>query len=274
MKNILEYQDYRAYISDYYSDRKAKSAFSWREFAKDAGFTSPVYLKQVSEGKFNLSDSAAERVGVAMQLSGYELDYFKAMVAFSNGKSDQDKKIAFERMLEIAGSNKVTILEGIAFRFFEDWKNPIVRELAPSMPGAKPSEMAHAIRSRVSAAEVSESLMFLTKAGLLKKDENGNYHQSEKIVTTGPMDVTPIAVRGLHRQMGRMALEAIEGVHQDERNFSGLTLGLTRKAYEEIVKEIADFRKRILDIATRDDETEEVYRMNIQLFPMTRKKEL
>ncbi len=33
MKNILDYQDYRAYISDYYSDRKAKSAFSWREFA-------------------------------------------------------------------------------------------------------------------------------------------------------------------------------------------------------------------------------------------------
>ena len=90
-------------------------------------------------------------------------------------------------------------------------------------------------------------------------------------MTTGPMNATPVAVRGLHRQMGEIALEAIEGVSQDDRNFSGLTLGVTRGAYEEIVKEIAEFRKRVVAIATRDNETDEVYRMNIQFFPMTNK---
>ena len=37
MKDILEYTDYRQYIADYYADRKAKSAFSWQEFATAAG---------------------------------------------------------------------------------------------------------------------------------------------------------------------------------------------------------------------------------------------
>jgi uncharacterized protein (TIGR02147 family) len=71
--------------------------------------------------------------------------------------------------------------------------------------------------------------------------------------------------------MGEIALETIEGVPQDERNFSGLTLGVTRDAYEEIVREIAEFRKRVIAIATREDKTDEVYRMNIQFFPMTNK---
>ena len=271
MKDILEYTDYRLYIADYYADRKAKSAFTWQEFANAAGFTSPVYLKYVSEGRFNLSEDAAVRVAQAMDLAGFEPEYFCEMVKFDHAKNDAEKKAAFNRMLAIADAHKAKILEGDSFRFFSDWKNPVIRELAPAMPGAKPLALAHACRPKVSAAEVSETLKFLVNAELLQKDEDGNYRQTEKSVTTGPMNATPVAVRGLHRQMGEIALEAIEGVSQDKRNFSGLTLGVTRGAYEEIVKEIAEFRKRVVAIATRDDETDEVYRMNIQFFPMTNK---
>lgn len=271
MKNILEYTSYRLYIADYYADRKAKSAFTWQEFANAAGFTSPVYLKYVSEGRFNLSEDAAVRVAQAMDLAGFEPEYFCEMVKFDHAKNDAEKKAAFNRMLAIADAHKAKILEGDSFRFFSDWKNPVIRELAPAMPGAKPLALAHACRPKVSAAEVSETLKFLVNAELLQKDEDGNYRQTEKSVTTGPMNATPVAVRGLHRQMGEIALEAIEGVSQDDRNFSGLTLGVTRGAYEEIVKEIAEFRKRVVAIATRDNETDEVYRMNIQFFPMTNK---
>lgn len=273
MKDILEYTSYRQYIADYYADRKAKSAFTWPEFASAAGFSSPVYLKYVSEGRFNLSENAAVRVAQAMHLAGYEQEYFCEMVRFDHAKTDTEKKSAFKKMLAIADAHKIKILEGDAFRFFGDWKNPVLRELAPAMPGAKPLALAHACRPKVSAAEVSETLNFLVKADLLVKDENGNYEQTEKTVTTGPMEVTPVAVRDLHRQMGEFALDAIEGVPQDERHFSGLTLGITREAYEEIVQEIAEFRKRIIAIATKDSATEEVYRLNVQFFPMTNKNE-
>ena len=70
---------------------------------------------------------------------------------------------------------------------------------------------------------------------------------------------------------GEFALDAIEGVPQDERHFSGLTLGITQDVYDEIVQEIAEFRKRIIAIATRSNATDEVYRLNVQFFPMTKK---
>ena len=271
MKDILEYTSYRQYIADYYADKKAKSAFTWQEFTRAAGFSSPVHLKYASEGRLNLSDAAALRVAQAMHLAGYEQDYFCEMVRFDNAKTDAEKKDAFGKMLSIADSVKAKIIEGDSFRYFESWKNPVLRELAPAMPGAKPLALARACRPEITAAEVTESLNFLVKADLLKKDKDGNYKQTERGVTTGPMEVTPIAVREMHRQMGEFALEAIEGVAQDERHFSGLTLGITRDAYEKIVQEIAEFRKRIITIATQDDGMDEVYRLNVQFFPMTNK---
>ena len=271
MKDILEYTSYRQYIADYYADKKAKSAFTWQEFTRAAGFSSPVHLKYASEGKLNLSDAAALRVAQAMHLAGYEQDYFCEMVRFDNAKTDAEKKDAFGKMLSIADSVKAKIIEGDSFRYFESWKNPVLRELAPAMPGAKPLALARACRPEITAAEVTETLNFLVKAGLLQKDKDGNYKQTERGVTTGPMEVTPIAVREMHRQMGEFALEAIEGVAQDKRHFSGLTLGITRDAYEKIVQETAEFRKRIITIATQDSGMDEVYRLNVQLFPMTNK---
>ena len=271
MKDVLEYTSYRQFIADYYADKKAKSAFTWQMFAEKAGFSSPVYLKYVSEGRFNLSEEAALRVTSAMSLVEYERDYFCEMVRFDHAKTDEEKKIFFNKMLAIADAHKVKIIEADSYRFFEDWKNPVLRELAPSMPGAKPLALAKACRPDITAAEVTESLSFLVKANLLQKGKDGNYVQTEKSVTTGPLQATPVAVRSLHRQMGEFALEAIEGVSQDERHFSGLTLGITRKAYEKIVQEIAECRKRIVAIAREDDATEEVYRLNVQFFPMTNK---
>jgi len=271
MRDILEYTSYRQYIADYYADKKAKSAFTWQEFTRAAGFSSPVHLKYASEGKLNLSDAAALRVAQAMHLVGYEQDYFCEMVKFDNAKTDAEKREAFGKMLSIADSVKAKIIEGDSFRYFESWKNPVLRELAPAMPGAKPLALARTCRPEITAAEVTETLNFLVKAGLLQKDKDGNYRQTERGVTTGPMEVTPIAVRGMHRQMGEFALEAIEGVAQDERHFSGLTLGITRDAYEKIVQEIAEFRKKVITIATQDDGLDDVYRLNVQLFPMTNK---
>ena len=271
MKDILEYRDYRQYIADYYADRKAKSAFSWQEFATAASFSSPVYLKYVSEGRFNLSEEAAIRTARSMHLADFECDFFVEMVKFCHAKTDAEKRAAFSKMVSIADAHKAKIIEGESFRYFESWKNPVLRELAPAMPGAKPLALAHACRPEVTAAEVTESLNFLVKADLLKKDKDGNYKQTERGVTTGPMEVTPIAVRGMHRQMGEFALDAIEGVPQNERHFSGLTLGITREAYEKIVQKIAEFRKEIIAIATSESTTDEVYRLNVQFFPMTNK---
>ena len=272
MKEIVEYTDYRKYIRDYYEERKRSSVFSWQKFAQDAGFSSAVFLKYVCEGKKNLSLGSAGSVASAMGLAGYEQIYFVLMVSYAHAKSDKAKRAAFEERCALAKAHKMRVLGNDEFDYFKSWKNPVLRELAPHMPGAKPLEMARACSPSITAAEVTETLNFLVKLKLLKRDRDGNYHQTDKTITMGDMDVVPVAARELQRQMGEFAIKAID-LPLSERTMSGFVLGLTERSYERIRKEMADFYRRIVAIATEDDETERVYRMNMQLFPLSKRIE-
>ena len=268
MKEIVEYTDYRKYIQDYYDERKRCSAFSWHAFAQKAGFSSDVYLKYVCEGKKNLSIASAGSVATAMGLAGFEQTYFVLMVSYAHAKDDKSKRAAFEERCALANAHKVRVLGSDEFNYFKSWKNPVLRELAPHMPGAKPLEIAHACKPKISAAEVSETLDFLVKAKLLKKDRDGNYHQTDKAIKMAPVEAVPLAARDLQRQMGEFAVKAID-LPISERMMSGYTLGLTRRAYERIKNETEDYYRRVVAIATEDDETEQVYRLNVQLFPLS-----
>ncbi len=74
MKPITEYQDYREYMRDFYEERKRSSLFSWREFSKLAGFTSPNYIQLVCEGKSRLSKTGVEKIATSMELAGSDRD--------------------------------------------------------------------------------------------------------------------------------------------------------------------------------------------------------
>jgi uncharacterized protein (TIGR02147 family) len=267
MKPIIEYTDFRKFMRDFYEERKRCSAFSWREFSKIAGFSSPSYMKVVCDGNSKLSRIGVERTGAAMGLAGFEMDYFRAMVKFGQAEVESKKVAAYEEMLSIAKVYKVRVLEGDLFEFYDTWRNPVLRELAPLMPGATPGELAKMCYPEVSAQEVQESLAFLTKAGLLKKTE-GKLVQSETSVK-GSNDATRLAMRGMHRMMSQLATPALE-LPVEERNFSGVTMGLSRESYSKIENLLDEFRRKIIAVAAEEKNVEQVYRLNLQLFPLTK----
>ena len=156
-------------MRDFYEERKRSSLFSWREFSKLAGFTSPNYIQLVCEGKSRLSKTGVEKVATAMGLVASDREYFLAMERFGDAKSDSKKIQAFNEMQKIAKENRLRVVDGEAFKYFESWVNPVIRELAPIMPGAKPLELARNCYPVVSATEVRQSLDFMVHADFLKK---------------------------------------------------------------------------------------------------------
>ncbi|MBO7617667.1 MAG: TIGR02147 family protein [Bacteroidales bacterium] len=269
MKTVTEYKDYRQYILDYYSERKRSSAFTWREFAKLAGFASGSYLKLVCDGKTRLREEGAKKTAFAMGLLGFEYDYFVLMVRYESAKTNREKKKCFEEMQALSAANHVKILGSDLYTFYETWKHSVIRELAVAMPGAKPNEIAKVCRPAISAADVSESLRFLLKSGLLERDIKGNYHQTNRSLSTGRLNVVVVAIHSLLRQMGEFALEALDTLPISERHFSGITMGMTAESYEKVVVELTECRKRIVSIVSADKNVEKVCRLNMQLFPLT-----
>ena len=269
MGPIIEYTDYRKAILDYYQERKRVSAFTWRDFAAKAGFASAVYLKYVGEGKKNLSAAGALQTAQAMGLDGYERDYFGLLVEYAHAKSDDAKREIFAKICALADSHRVKIVGKDDFKFFSSWKNIVLREIAPAMPGAKPLELAKKCKAAITAAEVTEILNFLSKSGLLERDSDGTYRQTNRALFMNAFDVKALAAQDLQVQMGRLAVDAVRHMPKVERNVSGLTLGLTERSRERIEREIVEFRRRIMAITTGDAETEQVFRLNLQLFPLS-----
>ena len=272
MKPITEYKDYRLYMQDFYEERKRTSAFSWREFSKLAGFKSPVYLKLVCEGKSSLSFVKMEQVAHAMGLVGHEFAYFTQMVKFGNATKDSVKKEALIEMQKIAMEHKVRVLDAESFEFYESWKNPTIRELAPMMPGKRPLEVAKTCHQVISAEQVRDSLAFLVQTGFLKREAEHTYVQTEKTVI-GTKESLPIAVRGMHKEMASLARTAIDKFPIEERHFTGATLGLCEEAYARISQELDAFVRKVANIAAEYENINQVYRLNLQLFPLTKKVE-
>ena len=270
MKPVMEYQNFRLYVRDYYAERKLRSGFTWRDFAKAAGYSSPVFLKLVCDGKTNLSEVGIERVAEAMGLVGADLKYFRALVNFNQEKDSLKKKALFKDLRAIAKENAFTLVGEDQYDYYESWVNPVVRELAPQMPGATPSQMADNLAFDMPTAEVKRSLALLQKVGLLNKDSEGKFEQSSKGISTGNIEVASLSVREMHRQMGELAVRALDEVPVKERDISGLTLGVSEDAFYRITKEIEEFRRRVSAIVLQDSGESRVYRLNVQLFPLTK----
>ena len=178
MKPITEYEDYRLYLRDFYEERKKTSVFSWREFAKLAGFSSSGYLKLVCDGKTRLSKIGAVKVAPAMGLAGFQADYFCLMVEFCDAPDDTVRMNAYSRMRALAKENGVRILGTEAFGYFSSWVNPTVRELAPIMKGAKPSDIAKACAPAITVGEARNAIEMMVRIGLLERKPDGTYVRS------------------------------------------------------------------------------------------------
>lgn len=270
MKSVLEYKDYHLYIQDYYDERKRLGAFSWREFCRSAGFSSPNFLKLVGMGQSKLSKVKVDAVARAMGLVGFEIEYFRLLVVFCNAEKDSVKRTALLEMQKIALEHRVRIVDGDAFQYYESWKYPVLRELIPMMPGACPRDIAEECKEHVSAEEVRDVLEFLLKAGFLKKDGEKVYSQTEQTVI-GSKEALPIAIRSMHKEMANMAVRAVDRYSPNERYFTGVTLSVNEEACGRIASELDACCKKVLSIANEYKDQNQVCRINFQFFPVTDK---
>ncbi|MCQ2097901.1 MAG: TIGR02147 family protein [Fibrobacter sp.] len=270
MKPIFGYSDYRDYIRDYFEERKKHSAFSWREFNRLAGFASPNYLKLVCDGKSKLSKIRSSAVATVMNLSGSEQEFFELMVAIDNTTNEANRKALTLKLRKMARKSKPRIIDADAYVFYESWKYPVLRELAPLMPGASSKKIAEVCHEKICAEDVENTLQFLVQAGFLEKDKKGRYTQTDANVT-GSKESLPRAIREMQRQMAALAEKAIGKFSKDERHFLGITCGCDEETYKKVTAELEDCRDRITAITSAAKNINQVFRINLQMFPLTKK---
>jgi len=274
MKPITEYQDYRAYIQDYYDENKRRFSLTWAKMAKKAGFAAPSYLKLVSQGKSKLSETGIAQTANALDLQGPEAEYFRELVHYNQAKTSGEKDKAYNKMAVLSRYNQAKVLQDDLLAYYNSWVNVVVRELAPEAPAnLRTSNIARQIIPQVTAAEVGASLRCLEALGLLAHNEDGTYRQVDKTLTTGNSNLTSMAVRNFHKKMLDLAKDSLDNVPMEERNTANLVVGVTQEQYQQIVNEVNEFRRRIMAIASSSNEMDRVYSLQMNLFPLSHKIE-
>lgn len=270
MKKVFEYNDYRFFLKDFFIERKkASSIFTHRYFARLAGFSSPVFIKLVMDGKSNLSEKSIARLVIALNLNASESAYFETLVQFNQSRSFDKKKELFEKLRSLAEESSVKVLDADQFDYYNKWYNSALREIVPNVKRKTGSSvLGNMLYPKIKGRDVKKAVRMLVNSGFLRENEDGTFAQTNRLISTGS-EIESLAVRNHHLQMARLGTNAIEQVPKEDRDISGLTMGISHKTVEVLTKELENFRSRIISIVADDKDTERVFRLNLQLFPLS-----
>lgn len=275
MPSVFNYQDYRKFLGDYYEEKKASgSAFSYQNFSRKAGFTSKSFVFNVINGRKNLSRASVVRMCEALGLSKSEAAYFENLVYFNQARNFTERNFYYEKLNAIAPAtaeaSNARKLRRDQYEFYSQWYHAVVRSLIDLFPDEKDStKLARMIHPAIKPRQAQKSVELLLRLGLIEKQKNGAYKVNSKILSTGN-EVESLAVTHFHLECMELAAKALKELPGDRRNVSGLTLGISEKAYDKIREVIHSCQKAILDIAEKDIDSDRVYQLNFHLFPVSR----
>jgi uncharacterized protein (TIGR02147 family) len=274
MPDICRYTEYKKFLQDYYEEARSKNpGFSYRVFSQKAGIKSRGFLYNVLQGRRSLSKSNIFGLTQAMRLNKNESDYFENLVAFNDAATLKERNHFYERLsaIKLNGNTawKPQITRSEQFEYYSKLHYSVVRSLIDLHGFDGDYDMlARSVRPRITPGQARKAVELLERLGFIKKQKNGAYVVTGKSITTEP-EVESLAVLNLHKQAGELALKALDELPKNQRNVSGVTLGISKQAYSRVCEEIEVFRMRLLQIAEADEAADSVYQLNFQFFPVS-----
>lgn len=269
---LFSYLDYRRYLRDRFAYEKSRTRhFSFRYFARIAGFSSPGFLKMVMTGERNLTPTSINQCARALKLPKKEAAYFEALVLFNQARTDQERDLYFERLSSLKPPVRLTGLAKDQYEYFSQKHFVVIREMV-SLPCFRedPEWIAQGVKPPIKPKEVQHALEVLLRLGLIKRNAEGKLIQSDASLTT-PAEVASVEVYNFHQAMLNDAKEAMLRVSPELRDITSLTIPIPKKSLGSIKERIKAFREEIIDVVNKGtSDYHEVYQLNIQLFPVTR----
>lgn len=268
MKPIFEYTNYRQYLKDYYEERKAASGFTYRDFSGMTGMNSTSWLLHLIKGTKNLTRDSAARIARALKLSKSESEWFDLMVSFTQAKTNAARDQAYQRMLGLKRKLKIVRLGEEQYDYYTKWYHPVVRSMVTKVDfGEDYGLLGRCLLPPISAAEAKKSVRLLERLGLIERGPDGRHVLKGAVISTGD-EVASLNVVNYHKQVSRLAEAAHDRAPRQERDISALTLGINEEDVRLIKERIQAFRKEIMEIALASRESDRVYQMNFQFFPV------
>lgn len=268
---IKDYENYREFLSDFHLYKKQTvRGWSYRLFSQKSGIQSPNYLQLVMKGERNLSEAMASQVAGAMKLSANEARYFVALVRISNARSPEEELAAQKealRALRKLMTSEISLAQGAVLK---DWYYLVVRELAQLKDfEATPVWISKATGGRIAEGQAEEALALLQKAGMLARDEHGDWRAVDPVVDTEAQNFQRASINQYHQKTLKAFSAMVEQARPEQRELGLLTISMQAKNIPELKKRIQDFQDEIIGWLGEEKEPDSVVELGTYLLPMT-----
>jgi uncharacterized protein (TIGR02147 family) len=269
MQRIEFYDDFRNYLRDFYDEQKKRFPhFSHRYFCRKAGLKSPSHFIEIMDGRRKLTSKCLDSFIKGLGLTDSDARYFATLVNFNQSKNDTEKQQLLMQMRGLKRKVKQALVSTGNYGFYSKWYNIVIRELACLIDWSDDYELlAKSIVPPIKKNEARESVELLLSAGFLKKD-GGRYIQTEPAITSGS-EVCSLGIRSYNRFMAERAQKAIEEFPTTERDIQSLTIGISKESFRLIKQEMQEFLSRVVRIVDDEKSADQVYNLNVHLFPMS-----
>ncbi len=265
------YTNSSLFLKDIFSFLKENlKKYSFTEFAKDLGFSPSNVVYLYVQGNRPLTVKAAATIANSLNLSSFEAKYFNTLIQYENCKNPVKRELMLQNLISIKHSTKISHLNKIQLRFFDEWYHPIIREMI-TLPNfnSDPHWIAAQIIPNIRPKQAAESLKILQELNLVKFNETENkYCVTENSISTGD-EIASLSIVRYFQHMIDLGKESITAIDESERDVSAIVVSLDRPTFESVKKEVQLFRRRILQMCESVQNPEFITQLNMQFFPVS-----
>ena len=272
--NIFNYLDYRKYLADALKERKEQNYhFSYRFIAQHLNLSSPGFFNWIISGKRKLPEALIPKIAILFKLDDKECEYLHLLVKYNHSIDITEREELFEKLSVFIKKETKHELQPAQYRLFSKWYYLAIRELLRVSHFKDDFHaLAVSLHPKIKTREAREAIEVLEKIGLISRNEQGFYQPVETLLTTGEVWESDL-ITNLQIQLADLGKKAIVSVPKKQRDISNLTVCLSEKNLRRIADEIASLRQKILTLSENDAEANRVYQCNMQLFPVTQKRQ-
>jgi uncharacterized protein (TIGR02147 family) len=228
-------------------------------------------LVKIVQGKRHASKNNIKAIAETFKLNPKETEYFNTLVEFNKSKNQTKSKNLFEKLLAIKNVHLKTI-EPHQYDYYRQWYHTAIYSLLDYYDFREDYEaLAAEVTPPISIKQARECIALLEKLDLIKKEADGRYVQTQKLITTGKTWQS-IAILTFQEEAIKLASNSLLRHPKNVRNFSTLTMSITKDDMAAIKEFTDQYRKSIIKLVNESEKGDSVYQLNIQLFPMTKPK--
>lgn len=274
MNSIYNYNDPIKYINDYISFQKESSKdFSIRKWSKELGFSSPMALIDIVNGKKKLKGKSSQLLIKGLEIDNSEKMFLQSIIERSL-TSDEEKIKMYDLLVEelrpYGQENYSCFRESADLNLFSHWIYMAIFSMT-NIPNFQitSSNIKKSLRIEVEESLIENILFDLFEKGFLIKKDSGEVI-SKYSSYSSKTDISNKNVTNFYKIICDLAKKSLE-IDPIEREFQAFTVAIPKSNMPLAKEIIRKARAQLVSLGNqKEQKNDTVYQGSLMFFPLSK----